>query len=169
MSTCRLGKGYKLLISEHFSLPSSPRLRGDPEAAFENWRKRLPKCKPKPPVPGLLLLPPVPTTTAAATGKPASKESKKEVVVKKPVQIVVVPPKNKPELRKNYLAQKYGRRWVEKLYKIDSSECIKFDSKELTWLKKLLFCPGSVQTRTFSAGLLKDLSQIPERRLKVNV
>lgn len=142
-------------------------LRGDPDAAFENWRKRLPKAKPKPA--SLLPLPPPPSSSSSSATTPIAKlvkESlaKKEANVRKPAKLAM---KNKPELRKTYLIQKYGRRWVEKFYKIDTTESVNFDSKELSWLKTLLFCPGSVQTRTFSAGLLKDLSQNPERRLKV--
>jgi hypothetical protein len=129
----------------------------DPEASFENWRKKLPKI--------------APTTGSESTTK--CKESngtvKKDLSSssKKSAKAVKEKEKCKVEMKQNYLINKYGRRWIEKFYKVESDSVITFNSQELLWLKKLLFCPGSVQTRSVTAALLKDLAHLPERRLKV--
>ncbi len=67
-----------------------------------------------------------------------------------------------------YLLKKFGRVWLEKYLKMDSNVRLEFD-KELGWMKKLIFCPGSIQTRSVTAALLKDLAHIPSRRLKVTL
>jgi len=132
-------------------------MNGDPDSSFENWRKKLPKLKP----------------SVMSEGPPKGKEGggsvKKDLsaISKRNAKATKDKEKQKVEMRQAYLMNKYGRRWMEKFYKVEINSAINFNSKELVWLKKLLFCPGSVQTRSVTAALLKDLAHIPERRLKV--
>lgn len=80
--------------------------------------------------------------------------------------------KRKPEIgdsRRSYLMTKYGRAWREKFLGFGRGSLRRLEFKqELGWMKKLLFCPGSIQTRIVTAALLKDLAAIPPRRLKVH-
>jgi len=157
-------------------------INGDEKFSFENWRKRLPKeiNKPAPvqkqnsggPGPSSSLPTLGQAELPAGGGKLKRRDTRKEKKEKKEINTSVTSPKPKKERedksqqKQMYLLKKYGRVWVEKFFKIDTNARLEFD-KELGWMKKLIFCPGSIQTRTVTAALLKDLAIIPSRRLKI--
>ena len=155
-------------------------MEGDENHSFENWKKRLPKIIKPPGVQKQNSTGAGPSSLSGTSaselpsggGKVKRKDSRKEKKEKKEIntQTPVVKQKkdkeDKNQQKRMYLIKKYGRAWVEKFFKIDSNARLEFD-KELGWMKKLIFCPGSIQTRTVTAALLKDLAHIPARRLKV--
>ncbi|ODM96234.1 E3 ubiquitin-protein ligase UBR4, partial [Orchesella cincta] len=130
-------------------------INGDPKYSFESWKKTLPKVK------GIEAS----ATSESTQSRPVGKESaRKEINSKKSSKVTA---KNKEDRKKGYLMKKYGRIWLDRYFKLKPNAALCFDKHGLIWLKKLLFCPGSVQTRTITASLLKDLAQIPQRRLKI--
>lgn len=162
--TTQMGERDKITVAPVEGIHANIRawIDGDPKHSFEKWKKTLPKVK---------------IAAADSAGdiqpqqqpqsRPGGKESagRKEINSKKINK--QVPVKNKEERKKGYLMKKYGRIWLDKFFKLRPNAALQFDTEGLVWLKKLLFCPGSVQTRTITASLLKDLAQVPQRRLKI--
>jgi len=129
----------------------------DPNHSFEAWRSKLPKIPPEPPKPSSKEKKELNTSSGAGAAAyhhhPKKKVSKKE--------------NSSAEKRQHFLMRKYSRLWKEKLKLPLKNISLRFDEAEIVWVKKLLFCPGSVQTRLLTAALLKDIAQYPHRRLMV--
>ena len=146
-------------------------LDGDEHHSFENWKKRLPKIQ--------AAAPPKPSSsTSVQTQQPSTsanlvKKRQRDNARKEKKDLNVPPAQqgskaSRSQLKQSYYVKKYGRAWLDKLFRMDSTTKLEF-TKEMSWMKKLIFCTGSIQTRTTTAALLKDLAQTPERRVKVCV
>lgn len=99
------------------------------------------------------------TSTTAKKRRESTKREKKELNTSAQNQGV--------KKKETYYIKKYGRAWIDKLFRMDSNA--KLELKQMNWMRELLFCPSSIQTRTVTAALLKDLAQTPQRRAKVNI
>ena len=143
-------------------------MKGDENYSFEMWKKRLPKAIKKAEKPAS-----EPIAVSSKEKKKGEGRSKRLSTQGEAfIQALLVSENKKKEecaadVHENYLIKTYGRIWLDKFFKLDTTGPLKFDS-EFIWIKKLIFCPGSVQTRSVTAALLKDFAQIPQRRLKVS-
>ena len=76
------------------------------------------------------------------------------------------PPRNAKEVRELYLQQKYGLKWREKVRKV--TELDQLHLSDDSWLKRLLFYPGSQQLRVLAVELMEIFLASPSRRYYID-
>jgi E3 ubiquitin-protein ligase UBR4 len=72
--------------------------------------------------------------------------------------------KNKAEIRAQYLSEKYGIRWREKLQRNDK---LAVNLVRTSWLRAILFNGSSRSLRLMACSLIEALFQIPSRKKEI--
>ncbi len=122
-------------------------LNGDPDHCFDSWDKR--------------------AKGSRASGPPREPERKKRDEVKgkrRPQQQSQPQPKSKEDVRKGYLAEKFGSRWLERTFQ---KATFPLDLSNSSWLRTLLFSPTSRSARQTACSMVEAFCSVHQRKKDV--
>ncbi|XP_036368081.1 E3 ubiquitin-protein ligase UBR4 isoform X5 [Octopus sinensis] len=67
----------------------------------------------------------------------------------------------KNEIRSRYLMEKYGQRWLLKMWKMP---CLQLHLSQSSWLRQAMFCTSSRLARNTACAIISSICQVPNRR-----